>query len=143
MTNISEAAVKDNDTRASLKLENARLLSALTASEAALAEARGQVAVLREAAQAWCDAVERDSSWDGWDHHYRAMKYRILPATADLAARRDQDMQVKGMLEAAEIALDQQGRRMMGAGQLNSAYDVGISDACAAIRAAAKRKGEG
>lgn len=25
--------------------------------------------------QEWCDAVDADSSWDGWDHHYKALAY--------------------------------------------------------------------
>lgn len=25
--------------------------------------------------QNWCKAVDRDSSWDGWDHHYKAFAY--------------------------------------------------------------------
>lgn len=26
----------------------------------------------------WCDAVSEDSSWDGWDSHYKTMKYKSL-----------------------------------------------------------------
>jgi len=29
--------------------------------------------------QQWCDAVERDSSWDSWDHHYKSLKWTGLP----------------------------------------------------------------
>lgn len=28
--------------------------------------------------QEWCDAVGRNSSWDGWDHHYKALAYGNL-----------------------------------------------------------------
>lgn len=31
--------------------------------------------VLRDV-RAWCMAVEKDSSWDGWDHHYKAFMNR-------------------------------------------------------------------
>ncbi len=41
-----------------------------------------QLAQLKACAQDWCDAVERDTSWDSWDHHYKRMKYEILPALA-------------------------------------------------------------
>ena len=36
-------------------------------------------AVIDEA-QEWCDAVDRGTSWDYWDHHFKAMKYKLLPA---------------------------------------------------------------
>lgn len=37
--------------------------------------------------QEWCDAVERDSSWDGWDDHYKGLSYGNLEKyRADLTA---------------------------------------------------------
>jgi hypothetical protein len=30
-------------------------------------------------ANEWCDAVDRDASWDGWDHHFKEMRYVLLP----------------------------------------------------------------
>jgi len=27
----------------------------------------------------WCDAVDKDSSWDGWDYHFKYWKYDGLP----------------------------------------------------------------
>ncbi len=43
---------------------------------------------LLRACEGWCDAVERDSSWDGWDHHYKAMKYGSNGAASHIAAAR-------------------------------------------------------
>lgn len=34
---------------------------------------------LADAAQEWCDAVDRNPSWDGWDHHFKNVKWNILP----------------------------------------------------------------
>ena len=31
-------------------------------------------------AKEWCEAVDHDGSWDGWDHHYKNMKWNLLPA---------------------------------------------------------------
>ena len=31
--------------------------------------------VLRDV-RAWCEAVEEDSSWDGWDYHYKSFMNR-------------------------------------------------------------------
>lgn len=35
---------------------------------------------------AWCVAVEHDSSWDGWDSHYKEASYRPGPLRALLDA---------------------------------------------------------
>jgi hypothetical protein len=50
-----------------------RRLTAALAREKALREAlEGVVHDVQE----WCSAVERDSSWDGWDEHYKDFAYR-------------------------------------------------------------------
>ncbi len=38
--------------------------------------------------QAWCDAVERGTGWDDWDHYYKNFAYRggLVRARAALAA---------------------------------------------------------
>lgn len=56
---------------------------ALTARVAELEKALNAVA---GTAEEWCQAVERDSSWDSWDHHYKNMKYEILPHIPRAAA---------------------------------------------------------
>lgn len=40
---------------------------------------RTELGVIIDRAQEWCDAVDRGSSWDYWDHHFKEMKYNILP----------------------------------------------------------------
>lgn len=42
-------------------------------------------ALLRMLAE-WCVAVDNDSSWDGWDHHYKYARYRPGPMRAALDA---------------------------------------------------------
>ncbi|MFA7308382.1 MAG: hypothetical protein WC026_17125 [Hyphomicrobium sp.] len=49
--------------------------------EAIVRELREALTTMRDAVQQWCDAVDRDSSWDGWDHHFKAVKWELLPAT--------------------------------------------------------------
>lgn len=43
-------------------------------------EAREALARLIEAVEDWVHAVGEDSSWDGWDHHYKRVKWSLLPA---------------------------------------------------------------
>lgn len=64
----------------------AKLLEAEPDMPAQIASLKAERDMLRaaleriaEAAQKWCDAVDRDPSWDGWDHHFKAMKYKLLP----------------------------------------------------------------
>ena len=42
-------------------------------------------ALLRMLAE-WCVAVDNDSSWDGWDHHYKDARYRPGPMREALDA---------------------------------------------------------
>lgn len=54
------------------RLEDARLIvQAVNERAELLAALEGLVSDCEK----WCAAVERDSSWDGWDSHYKAMKY--------------------------------------------------------------------
>lgn len=68
--------------------------SALTAANAKLIAAAPQVKEQRDEllealkmltalAQSWCDAVDNDSSWDGWDSDFKEMfkemKWNTLP----------------------------------------------------------------
>ena len=41
------------------------------------------IKALVETAQEWCDAVDRGTSWDYWDHHFKDMKYKVLPAAIE------------------------------------------------------------
>lgn len=34
--------------------------------------------------QEWVDAVSKDSSWDGWDHCYKNLKWKSLPKYKEL-----------------------------------------------------------
>lgn len=34
--------------------------------------------------QAWCDAVDNDASWDGWDSHFKDIKWESLPKYRNL-----------------------------------------------------------
>jgi len=64
-----------------------RAESRIASIEATVRELREALTTMRDAVQQWCDAVDRDSSWDGWDHHFKAVKWELLPATnAALAA---------------------------------------------------------
>jgi hypothetical protein len=40
-------------------------------------------------AREWCKAVDRDTGWDSWDHHFKRIKYTLLPALD--AKRTDED----------------------------------------------------
>jgi hypothetical protein len=40
---------------------------------------RSTLAALIDKVQEWVDAVDLDTSWDGWDHHFKEMKYTVLP----------------------------------------------------------------
>lgn len=51
-----------------------------------LREANAQIVALRGALelattsiQEWCNAVDEDASWDGWDSHFKDCKWDILP----------------------------------------------------------------
>ena len=44
-------------------------------AEAEVARLRGIMEHTLDVVQAWCDAVDRDSSWDSWDHHYKGFAY--------------------------------------------------------------------
>lgn len=43
-----------------------------------LAALKTQLKEITEVAQKWVEAVDRDTSWDSWDHYYKQMKYEIL-----------------------------------------------------------------
>jgi hypothetical protein len=53
-------------------------------------------ALLRMLAE-WCVAVDNDSSWDGWDHHYKDARYRPGPMreALDSAIKEVQDEQAR------------------------------------------------
>jgi hypothetical protein len=38
-------------------------------------------------AQEWCNAVDKDSSWDGWDDHYKALAYGGLDEYREFLAK--------------------------------------------------------
>ena len=103
-----------------------------------------------QAAAAWIagrDAVLGDGNhWDG-DILKLPEAHRLTPPadlSAALTARLDAAW--NDAIEAADkAAIDRQGRRAMGDGHGNSCYDIGVSDAAAAIRAlrrAAPTEGE-
>ena len=56
------------------------LLHERDAARAELADVKEDLLSLVEEVELWCEAVGRDSSWDGWDHHYKAIKWETLPA---------------------------------------------------------------
>ena len=65
----------------------AAVLQELAETKAELAAKRERVDKLREAleiildvAKEWCKAVDKDSSWDGWDQHFKAM-LEVIPVT--------------------------------------------------------------
>jgi hypothetical protein len=33
------------------------------------------LSILANFVQNWCDAIARDSTWDGWDSYYKSAKY--------------------------------------------------------------------
>lgn len=39
---------------------------------------RAALGVMIRDVDEWCDAVDRDASWDGWDHHFKHIKYHGL-----------------------------------------------------------------
>ena len=55
--------------------------------------------------RAWCDAVERDSSWDGWDSHYKGFKYdrHSGAGRAPLPSKLDVVAQVLAKARAADL----------------------------------------
>ena len=55
-----------------LEKDAVRQRARATAAEAALADARTALESIIRDLQEWVDAVEQDSSWDGWDQHYKA-----------------------------------------------------------------------
>ncbi len=62
------------------------LENALSAATTALRESQARERVLRDALfstsagiQEWCDAVDNDASWDGWDCHFKHWKWEGLP----------------------------------------------------------------
>ncbi len=54
-------------------------LASSNAQAARVKELEASLTNIRDAAKQWCDAVDRESSWDGWDHHFKAMKWELLP----------------------------------------------------------------
>ena len=58
---------------------NADLMAEVGRLTGLVEEARDMTKRLIGLSQEWCDAVNHDSSWDGWDHHYKAMRYKLLP----------------------------------------------------------------
>jgi len=46
----------------------------------ALREAVEALASIINDAEMWCDAVDKNSSWDGWDHYFKSMKWKGIPA---------------------------------------------------------------
>lgn len=65
----------------------------LAAAQSALAEAQIDARLIQEDRDAavrllaeWCVAVDHDSSWDGWDHHYKAARHGGGPLRALLDA---------------------------------------------------------
>jgi len=49
-------------------------------AERKLAMAKETLTSIIDDVQLWCDAIDRDSSWDGWDDHFKSMKWDNLPA---------------------------------------------------------------
>ncbi len=47
---------------------------------AALSDERAHADAMAELMAEWCDAVDRDSSWDGWDYWFKRAKNLMLPA---------------------------------------------------------------
>ena len=45
------------------------------AKNARILELEAALGWMIDGVQEWCDAVGRDSSWDGWDHHYKFFAY--------------------------------------------------------------------
>jgi hypothetical protein len=44
-------------------------------ADARIRELEAALGWMIDGVQEWCDAVGRDSSWDGWDHHYKFFAY--------------------------------------------------------------------
>lgn len=86
----------------------------------------------RDALSARVVELERDLASGSFykESDIDALQSRAERAEAALATARNDALEA-----AAKVALDRQGRKAMGSGPLNSAYDIGISDAHTAIRA--------
>ena len=41
---------------------------------------REALKLLSDATNNWCEAVNRDSSWDGLAHHYKNVRWKVFPA---------------------------------------------------------------
>jgi hypothetical protein len=61
-------------------MNEAALRAASQDADAARGEIVEALTNLIDDVQQWCDAVAKDSSWDGWDHHYKGLAYDGLAA---------------------------------------------------------------
>ena len=74
LTAATKAAKITADHRIALSAEVERLREALT--------------VMVRDVEEWCEAVNADSSWDGWDHHYKHFAYGTGGGISGLDAAR-------------------------------------------------------
>lgn len=56
-----------------IAMQQSQQIAALQAEKAELVEALKRIVCEVEA---WCQDVEKDSNWDGWDEHYKCFHYR-------------------------------------------------------------------
>lgn len=81
----------DSPSTASMRAAITAYLSTLSlGTRITLADGTEAVVVpagLVQCASDWCEAVARNSSWDGWDHHFKRMKYEVLPALSALETK--------------------------------------------------------
>jgi hypothetical protein len=89
----AEAVAENVDAKAQL----AALRAALDGVEPFVAALRAERDALLRMLAEWCVAVDNDSSWDGWDHHYKDARYRPGPMreALDSAIKEVQDEQAR------------------------------------------------